>query len=395
MWPRPRRPPTGVCGSGPMADVGVIALDPARLSGLEVYLQALGDGCRRRAVRVADEVAGSGLSAAHPVAELERLAVTCQRERDEVAWRRAVVEALPHDLPLTSRTYPTRAAAQAAAEALADDVIDALRDDPPRWGRLARLLAELDRSAGNPAFAATFFVTVGPVRARNLPLVLERARQVSRPAAPTEAEAAVVLAAQTSLADALRTASRVPGPAALGEQWCRAYAGLPSADDDLAADAEAATVPQRREADEVQRSLRRAGYGLALAASVARSVGWRRAAAALTVDRGVLGLVGGPLALADGDGIACDGPEAVLRTAAAGITIIGAVAPVAAGPATLAAGVLSGLAVLFDACRRQDPRPNETHPTIDPATGQSRVPSGHQTNPRVDVAGVPLPPSYG
>ncbi|HEX7134864.1 MAG TPA: hypothetical protein VF228_19985 [Iamia sp.] len=378
-----------------MAEAGLIALDPARLSGLEVYLQGLGDGCRRRAVRVADEVADSGLSAAHPVAELERLAVTCQRERDDVAWRRAVVEALPHDLPLTGRTYPTRAAAQVAAEALADDVIDALRDDPPHWGRLARLLAELDRSAGSPPFVAAFFVAIGPVRARDLPLVLERAWSMGPDAAATEAEPGAVLAAQTSLADALRTASRVPGPAALGEQWCRAYASLPSTDADLAAEAEAATAIQRREADEVQRSLLRAGYGFALAARIAESVGWRRAAAALTVDRGVLGLVAAPLALADGDGVACDGPEAVLRTAAAGVTIIGAVAPVTAGPATLAAGVLSGLALLFDACRRQDPRPNETHPTIDPATGQSRVPSGHQTNSHVDVAGVPLPPSYG
>jgi hypothetical protein len=380
-----------------MAEHGVIALDPARLSGLEVYLQGLGDGCRRRAGRVADAVAGSGLGAETPVAELERLAAVCHREGAEVAWRRALVEALPHDLPRTTLTYPTWTAAVTAAETLAGDVVAALAVDPPRWSRLVRLLAELDRSTGSGAFVTTFFTVLGPVRARQLPIVLERAWRDAwdGPAEPTDADAMVVLATQASLTAALRRASRVGGPAALGERWCRVYAGVPAADEDLVASEEVVSAAQRSEAIAVEESLRVAGYGLALASSVARAVGWRRAAAVLTVDRGVLGLVRAPLALADGDGIACDGPEALLGATAAGLTVIGAVVPGAAGPAALAAGVLSTLAVVFGACQRQEPRPAETRPTVDPATGQSRLPSGHPSNPHVDGAGVPLPPSYG
>lgn len=389
-----------------MADAGVISLDPVRLSGLEVYLEGLGDGCRRRAARVAEGVAGSGLSAAQPVAELDRIAAACHRERDEVAWRRALVEAMAHDLPLPTLTYATREAAVAAAESLADDVIAALEDHPPRWSRLVRLLRELDRSAPSPPFASTFLLALGPARARQLPLVVERAwRQAwvapvgpdGRPLVehPTEAEAAVVVAVQTGFARAVRTASRVRGAGALGDLWCRAYAGLPTGDEDLAAVAGGATAEERSEAERVERVLRGAGYGAGLAGRVAEAVGWRRAAAALGVDRGLLGLVAAPLDLADGDGIACDGPEVLLGAASAGITIVGAVVPGAALPAAVGGAVLTGLAALFAACEPQARRRNETRPTVDPTTGQSRLPSGHQTNPHVDEAGVPLPPSYG
>ncbi|HMJ76602.1 MAG TPA: hypothetical protein VK507_11555 [Iamia sp.] len=388
-----------------MADPGVIALDPARLMGLEAYLQGLSDGCRRRAGRVADEVAGSGLTADHTVAELERLAAACQRERDEVAGRRALVAALPDGLPLTARVWPSAVQARAAADALADEVAAALAAHPPRWTDLARLLAELDRSAGSGPFTTAFFRALGPRRSRQLPLHLEQAYQRAwsapldadgRPLAerPYPDELTEVIAAQTRLAAALRTASRVEGPAALSRAWTRSYTGLPIADGAIAGIDAVVTAAQRREVGEVEEALRQAGYGLTLAGSVARSVGWRRAAAVLTVDRGILGLVVAPLALADGDGLECDVPEAVLGSVAATMTVVGAVASVAGAPITVAAGVLSGLALVFGACRSQGERPHETRPTYDPSTGETRMPSGHQSNPHVDAAGVPLPPGY-
>ncbi|HEV7719815.1 MAG TPA: hypothetical protein VGO60_00950 [Iamia sp.] len=389
-----------------MADPGVIALDPARLAGLEDYLQSLSDGCRRRAGRVADEVAGSGLTADHSVAELERLAAACRRERDEVAGRRALLAALPDGLPLTVRVWPSVTRARAAGDALADDVADALAAHPPGWSHLARLLAELDRSAASGPFTAAFFRALGPRRSRELPLHLERAYQRAwtaplgadgRPRAerPYPDELTVVIAAQTRLAAALRTASLVEGPAALGPTWTRSYTGLPAADDAIAGIDAVVTDAQRREVGEVEQALRDAGYGLTLARSVARSVGWRRAAAVLTVDRGILGLVVAPLALADGDGLECDVPETVLGSVAAAMTVVGAVASLAGAPITVAAGVLSGLALVFGACRSQEARPRETRPTYDPSTGETRLPSGHQSNPHVDGAGVPLPPTYG
>ena len=128
---------------------------------------------------------------------------------------------------------------------------------------------------------------------------------------------------------------------------------------------------------------------------MARAVGWQRVAAVLTVDRGLIGLVAAPMALADDDGIVCDGAEALLRAAAGGVTVMGALVPEATVPAGVAAGVLGGLALLLGGCVRQEPRPHATRPTVDPATGESRLPSGHASNPHVDVAGVPLPPSYG
>jgi hypothetical protein len=228
--------------------------------------------------------------------------------------------------------------------------------------------------------------------------VLERAWSTTRVVADDGATAddvAALLAVQGGLAASLRTASHVRGPGALDARWTRTYAHLPVDDDALAAAEEAATPAQRSDAQRVEEVLRNAGYGVGLAVSVARAVGWRRVAAALTVERGLIGLVAAPLALADGDGIACDGPEALFRGAAAGITLLGAVAPAAVAPIGLTVGALSGLAYLFGGCRRQEPRPNETRPTVDPATGQSRLPSGHASNPHVDVAGVPLPPSYG
>lgn len=377
-----------------MAEVaGVIALDPARLSGLEVYLQGLGDGCRRRAGRVADGVAGSGVGAEHPVAELERLARVCHHERDDVAGRRAVIEALPDDLPLTPLTYATRTAAREAGAALAQDVRAALVAHPPRWTRLTRLLAELDRSALTPAFAAAFFTTLGPVRARSLPLVLEQAWQ--RTAEPRLSADEAVVPVQVRLADALRRASRADGPESLGTTWYRAYAGLPHDDAAVEAAERAAPSARRREAELVEGALRDAGYGAGLAGALARAVGWRRAAAALTAQRGVIGVVTAPLALLDDDGIGCDGPEAALGVAAGAFTVVGAVVPAAAVPAALAAGVLGSLAMVFRTCEDQPARPQERRPTVDPASGQSRLPSGHQTNPHVDTAGVPLPPAYG
>lgn len=379
-----------------MADPGLIALDPARLGGLEVYLQGLGDGCRRRAGRVAEAVAGSGVDAARPVAELERLAAVCRREGDEVRWRRALVEALPHDLPRPPRSFPSTTAIVAAAEALADDVRAALDEHPPRWSRLARLLDELDRG-GSPLFAVTFFSSLGPVRARRLPLVLERAWSATRAGAAgrSAVEAWALLAVHGRLTLALCRASRVRGARALDERWCRVYAGLPPGDEALATVEAAATPAQRGDVPEVEAALRGAGYGLGLAATLARAVGWRRVAAVLTVDRGLIGLVAAPMALADGDGIACDGAEALLGAAAGGVTVLGALVPGATVPAGVAAGVLGGLAFLFGGCARQEPRPRETRPTVEPATGESRLPSGHASNPHVDAAGVPLPPSYG
>ncbi|HEU5152994.1 MAG TPA: hypothetical protein VFU19_21050 [Iamia sp.] len=373
-----------------MGEAGVIALDPARMGQLEVYLQGLADGCRRRAGRVAEAVAGSGVSAAHPVSELERLAVVCQREREEVGWRRAAVEALPYDLPRPPRTFTSPAAIVAAAQALARQVRSALTDHPPQWTRLVALLAELDRG-GSPTFDAAFLATLGPVPARKLPLVLERAwsERASPGLLPTEGMRH--LAAHAALADAVRSASRVRGPLALGERWCRTYADLPPGDAELDAAEEAATPAQRSDADQAEEALRGLGYGLGLAATLARAVGWRRVAGVLTVDRGVVGLVTAPLALADGDGIACDGPEALFGTAAAALTVVGPVAPATAVPAL----ALGALAALFGRCERQPARTGVTRPTPDPVTGQGRLPSGHASNPRVDTAGVPLPPSYG
>jgi hypothetical protein len=300
------------------------------------------------------------------------------------------VEALPHDLPLPPRSFPSTAAIVVAAEALAGDVRAALDAHPPRWGRLARLLDQLDRD-GSPRFAVAFFTSLGPQRARQLPVVLQR----SLATGPVRAEAGALIAAHGHLAAALRAASRVRGPAALDERWCRTYADLPTGDAALATAEGAATPAQRSDARQVEEALRGAGYGLGLATALARAVGWQRTVGVLTVDRGLVGLVASPLALADGDGIVCDGAEALLGVAAAGVTVLGAIAPAAVVPAGLAAGALSGLAFLFGGCDRQEPRPHETRPTVDPATGQSRLPSGHASNPHVDTAGVPLPPSYG
>lgn len=382
-----------------MDDVGVIALDPVRLSGLEVYLQGLVDGCRGRAGRVADEVAGSGVPADHPIGELERLAAVCHRERDEVTWRRAMVEQLPGDLPLPARIYAGAGSAAQAGRGLAQEVADAVSEQPPRWARLERLLAELDRSARSGPFTVAFLTALGPRAVRALPLLLERAWWDGRarragPVAvgePTEDERAEVTVAEVRLAAAIRTASQVEGDAGLDATWSRVYAGVPS-DDEAFATAEAAATPaQREEADRVRLGLQAAGYGGRMAASVAAKVGWSQVAGVLSTGTGLMRVVVALGALDDGDGVACDVPQAGFGVAA-GVVLVLAPASV---PVMAAVGALSAASALFSVCRRQEPRTAETTPTADPATGTTRLPSGHASNPHVDTAGVPLPPAYG
>ena len=90
-------------------------------------------------------------------------------------------------------------------------------------------------------------------------------------------------------------------------------------------------------------------------------------------------------------------PESSIPGAAviAGIGVVsGMRCMVVANDSGIGAGALSALAFVFSACRHQDERRNETRPTFDPDTGETRLPSGHQTHPHVDGAGVPLSPSY-
>ncbi|QYG91985.1 hypothetical protein HC251_05730 [Iamia sp. SCSIO 61187] len=372
-----------------MADPGVIALDPARLHGLEAYLQGLADGCRRRAGRVADEVAGAGVAADASIGELRRLAAVCDHERAVVAWSRALVEALPEDLPLPALSLGAEADLRAAAEALADRIVAAMDEAPPDWERLRALLAQLDRRSRSAPFLAAVLTGLGGRRTRTLPILLDRAA-AGAGVAPTD-----LAAAQDGLTAAVHAASTVEGDGELSDGWLRGYTAVPAGMVPDGAPGAAVEVAAADAAERVEEALRVAGWGAGVAHRIAAAVGRGGAAVVLSRTGALVGLVRAPFALDDGDGLECDVPQAAAGAAGSVATLVGAgMGP--GGLPVIAAGVaLTGLAAVFSACEGQEERRNETTRRVDPTTGREHVPSGHATNPHVDAAGVPLPPAYG
>lgn len=367
-----------------MADPGVIALDPVRMHGLEGYLQGLADGCRRRAGRVADEVGGAGIAADDSIGKLRRLAEDCDHERDVVAWSRALVEALPHDLPLPALSLDDEDL-RARAEALAARVVAAMDEVVPDWERLRVLLAQLDLRSRSAPFLAAFLTALGGRNARSLPISLNRA------AADAGVDPAELAATKDRLTAAVLTASTVEGEGGLSDGWLSAYTDVAG---EVPAGA-AVEVPAADAAEQVEEALRVAGWGAGAARRIAAAVGRGGAAIVLNRAGALIGLVRAPFALDDGDGLECDVPQAATGAAASVATIVGAGMGPAGLPVIAAGVVLTGLSGVFSACESQEERRNETTRRVDPETGREHVPSGHATNPHVDTAGVPLPPAYG
>jgi hypothetical protein len=372
-----------------MSGVGVIALDPVRLGGLEVYMQGLADGCRRRAARIAADVASTGpaVSVAAEVAELDRLAVLCDRDRDEVLWRRQVVEQIPGGVPPTSWASFAAPVAEAAVDVVAARVVRAMEAGHPTWDALEGALEDVVRVAGSEALSARFLVRLTARRLRGLHALLDRlARDGGEASGGPGPAAARAAALQGLLATVVRDGSRHTGEHALGEGWYDTYLGIPpgAGTDDLA-DGGARTL-----AKEVKAGLATAGYGLFAADKVAMLAGAGLVRHALAPVTATVGVAKAGLSLADGDGAECDAPEAGLNLLGAGFALASVVVSGGATiPLAAAAGATSGLGLLFGACRRQEG--DAAQRRYDPGTGTSTYSGGNGDSSSLDPAGVPLP----
>ncbi len=381
-----------------MTAAGVIALDPDRMRVLEAHLGGLGVELRRWSGRVADEVASTGgiVSVAREVAVLDSLAVECGRLRDDVTWRRTVVEQLPDALPRTSWRSFHPATATAAVDALALRVGLALQADEISWPVLAGALDELSRIDGSEELAARFLAVLGPQRTAALHDAIPRtANLLITPHGETGSLRAEVDRLGGVLVETVRLGSRHDGPGALDQRWATTYLGLPAID-------EQEPAAHGELTDAIGEALTEAGYGTRFVAWTATAIGVvgpeavARVAATVaggaSTIGGVISVAQAPITLTDGDGLECDLPEAGLQAVSGVLAVAGA----ASGnvPLAVAGAAVAGLAALFGGCTSQEPRRNETQRRYNPDTGESRLPSGSD-NPHVEGPGVPLPPSYG
>jgi len=362
-----------------MDDLGVIALDPLRLSGLEVYLEGLGDGCIRGEGSIADAVAGTGESATTEQAALRELAGWCRRQRDDVVYRRRMIEALSDDLPWPDLVFANRRDETRSADALGVQMRSVLGADPPPWPAVERLLREVARGVHSSDFAVRLLTTLGPDLARELPVIVEEAfaGRVDREEPGAEAD---LDRAHETVRDLVVSGLRVDGDRGVTDRWAREFAGLGEVDDE---DGGLDIDPT------VRRAVEEAGF----AAPIALYLGAAYRAGRLGVTRlrgsSVVGVVTTAL-----DIRAAMADPTTVNVLDASSSILGLAAPLT-GPAApavyMAAAVLAFVA--WAESHKQDDDESDVR-AYNSDTGATTYPSGSATNPDVDAAGVPLPPGY-
>lgn len=392
-----------------MSDHGVITLDPQRMRRLELALDDWASTLLRTAGAVSDAFAGTGQPDRGTVADLGEIAAWAVAERDDVLWRRAIIENLGPPLPLPTLDGASPAQLETMARHLAVRLGMAMQGDAPlSVDSVEGMLAELDRLiATDPTMAAVFFATLGPRRAAELSTVIEQAYEADwaarrpqnphdpvRPPMP-EVDALRLLSSHQRTMDALVAASQVEGDLALSDDWIATFTGVPpDADIEL-------TEEQQVTADEVLEALQRVRTGAKLARSLAKAAGLERAAVVLghaavgaSVTTRLVGIATAPLVLTDGDGLECDIPEAIGQ---AGAGVLGLVALGAAGTgvglaAAVGAGIFAGIKTLFGECESQQAHaPGNPTRTVNPDTGVAVYPGGNENNGWTDEAGVPQP----
>lgn len=392
-----------------MRDHGVITLDPQRMRTLELALDEWATTLLRTAGVVADAFAGTGHTDRGTVADLGEIAAWAVTERDDVVWRRAVIENLGPPLPLPTLDGASRAELETMARHLAVRLGLQMQGDAPlSVDAVEGMLAELDRLIeSDPTMAAVFYTTLGPRRAAELSAAIEQAYEADwalrRPENPhdpvklpmPEVDAVRLLSSHQRAMDALIAASRVEGDLALTDEWITSFTGVqPDADIEL-------TDEQQVTADDVLEALSDVRTGTRLARSLAKAAGLKRAAVVLghasvgaTAAMRLVGVATAPLVLADGDGLECDIPEAIGQ---AGAGVLGLVALGAAGTgvglaAAVGAGIFVGIQTLFGECESQQAHaPGNPARTMNPDTGVAVYPGGNENNGWTDEAGVPQP----
>lgn len=363
----------------------MVSLDPVRLVALECYLRGLVDGCRNRAADIEEALFGTGESASAEVGELRRLAEWSGVNADGVAFRRAIIEALPRALPRPDLVFASPEVGASRGRALGGRILRALEDEPPEWGVISRLLAEVGRGDHEPAFVDAVRHALGPEVLLRLPGVLGASAGAA--ALPDGDQDPAVLAALA----AVRTVCASVPAASLDPDSVPTHGGAPSASLMWAAVRGAGMDLDDAQISEVERAAEDIGFG----ADVARGLGGlgRTLLRAGRKAGSMTPLAGAGLVLDVADLV--DDPDAkdVLALVADGLLAAapfsGSGAPFlyAAGAVVAIAGFALGRPWDLDDDDRDVRRD-------DSGTGGAVYPSGSPRNPNVGTAGVPLPPGY-
>lgn len=276
----------------------VIALDPLRLAVLEGHLQGMADGCLRRAGRIGDELAGTGVEATDAIGLLGRVATWCADACVEVAWRRAAIEAMDGSLPLTIIEL-TPEEVEREARRWGATLERALAEEPPEWDVVAEVMGEVQRRLGSGEYAVALLRYLGPRRAGLLALRIEDAMRgaVGAVRPLPDAVAVAYVAAQATAADLIDRGTSVPeASGGLDDAWLDRLLGLPSPDADGVPPAR--STP-RFEADEAALIVSGLGLGLRMVGRAAAALEAGRAVPVLGVAGNVIGLVGVGLSALD------------------------------------------------------------------------------------------------
>lgn len=385
----------------------VVALDPVRLAHLECYLDTFATGCHRRAARIEEELAGTGFAAPEATALLAAVARWSETERLDIAWRRAVIQAMDVELPLT-RVDVSGPELEDDARRIAERLERALAEEPPSWPVVERILTDVGRRLHQAEYAAVLLRYLGPEVARDLALRIEdsiRAHIGEVRAIPAD-EVEAYAAAQEVASRLVRVGVEVPAAeGGVDDTWLRQFLGLPLIDDEEEGAAGPAGPPAGLDPDEVSRIVGELGFGARMSAMVARALGRGTAAPILGVAGNVLGLVSATIDVVDGftTDPACAYAQFGLAATATGTGLAAIVAP--SGPGSLALAGVSFLARqaanwVGDQCDEDDDDPAPPPPSppgpgdrVDPGTGIPVYPGGGTDSPYQDGAGGPLPPN--
>lgn len=356
-----------------MAEAGIVALDPVRLARLEGYLASLADGCRRGIGSVVDDLAGTGEDSSEAVGGLERVADWSRIQAEGVAWRRAIVEALPTSLPRPDLRFASSSVATGQGASLAGELERVLADDPPAWPALRLVLDEIARGTHSSAFVEGLRQDLGPEVLLQLPGLIARSHQGSgiRPDGASGDHDAVV--AQEVVRDLCAGATAPAGGDERVTLLWRAVAGM-------GVEIDATGIA------EIERAVQDAGLTVDAGKAVVGAVRALALGADSLPGLGRLGAAGLVLDIAHviDDPTAKEALDLLSSSLTAVAPLFGGAAPVvfAAGAVAAIVGFAWGKPLDLDDDDRDVKR-------YDPYTGTNRYPGGSRTNPNVGVAGGP------